>query len=98
MAARLVVTRGPRAGAEIVLGERRVTIGRDRGCDVVCDDASVATIHAEVHWEGESYRIADVGSLSGTYRNGGRIARAVLVDGDEIWVGKARFRFHAPVR
>jgi pSer/pThr/pTyr-binding forkhead associated (FHA) protein len=39
------------------------------------------------------YTAVDVGSLNGTYLNGGRIERAVLHHGDELQIGKFHLMF-----
>ena len=57
------------------------------------DDVTVSRKHAEiVHGDG-GYRIRDVGSLNGTYVNRVRVDAVDLRNGDEIQVGKYRFRF-----
>ena len=94
-AARLVVARGPEAGKQIVLAAERTTIGRDRNCELVIDDPTVSRFHAELYqWEGRYY-LRDGDSLNGTYLNRRLVGEAGLADGDEIWVGKARFYFRA---
>lgn len=93
----LMVMRGAAAGSEIALDEPCVTIGRDRSCDVVCDDTTVSRAHAELRRDGDDYTLMDTGSLNGTYLNRHPVAEVVdLTDGDEIWIGTARFRFHVP--
>ncbi|GAA0535755.1 hypothetical protein GCM10011581_24740 [Saccharopolyspora subtropica] len=92
---RLVIHRGPDAGTGFALGTPRVTIGRARDCDIVVDDATVARHHAELRWRDGAYVLEDRGSLTGTYLNRRLVERAELADGDEIWVGKARFLFRA---
>jgi predicted component of type VI protein secretion system len=93
--ARLVLRRGPDAGAGFVITAARTTIGRDRASDITFDDATVSRQHAEVHRVGDRYVIADAGSLNGTYVNRQPVERAELNEGDEIWVGKMRLTFHA---
>ncbi|GAA4862716.1 hypothetical protein GCM10025787_54950 [Saccharopolyspora rosea] len=92
--ARLVLSRGPNAGTGFAVTAPRTTIGRDRASDVVVDDATVSRYHAELHHEGGRYVLRDGGSLNGTYVNRIPVQEAaVLSDGDEIWIGKARFTF-----
>lgn len=72
-----------------------VSIGRGSPCEIVLDDVTVSRKHAEVfHVEGErGYRIRDVGSLNGTYVNRVRVDAVDLRNGDEIQIGKYRFKF-----
>lgn len=107
--AELVLTRGPLTGTRIA-ARGRVTFGRARDCDIVLDDASISPHHAEIHHTGpdqaaadqtgsdpgpDHYTLVDVGSLNGVHVNRRPVAEQVqLTDGDEIWIGKARFTFH----
>ena len=75
------------------LGDDIVTVGRGQESNIFLDDVTVSRKHAEiVHAEG-GYRIRDVGSLNGTYVNRVRVDAVDLRNGDEIQVGKYRFRF-----
>ena len=75
------------------LGDDVVTVGRGQESSIFLDDVTVSRKHAEiVHGEG-GYRIRDVGSLNGTYVNRVRVDAVDLRNGDEIQVGKYRFRF-----
>jgi pSer/pThr/pTyr-binding forkhead associated (FHA) protein len=75
------------------LGDEVVTVGRGQESSIFLDDVTVSRKHAEiVHGEG-GYRIRDVGSLNGTYVNRVRVDAVDLRNGDEIQVGKYRFRF-----
>jgi len=75
------------------LGDEVVTVGRGQESDIFLDDVTVSRKHAEiVHGDG-GYRIRDVGSLNGTYVNRVRVDAVDLRNGDEIQVGKYRFRF-----
>ena len=53
-------------------------IGRDPGCDIVTDDATVSRAHAELRALGEGWEVVDLGSSLGTWVNGQRIQRADL--------------------
>jgi pSer/pThr/pTyr-binding forkhead associated (FHA) protein len=90
---RLVITRGPDAGTGFTIGTPRTTIGRGRDCDIVVDDTTVSHRHAEVRQRDGGYVLEDGDSLNGTYVNRSPVPWAELVDGDEIWIGKARFTF-----
>lgn len=92
--AELMPTREPGPSVGIAITATCTTIGRDRACDIVLDDATVSRHHAELHHpEHARYLLVDAGSLNGIYHNRRRTPRAELADGDEIWIGKARFVF-----
>ena len=75
------------------LGDDVVSVGRGQESSIFLDDVTVSRKHAEiVHGDG-GYRIRDVGSLNGTYVNRVRVDAVDLRNGDEIQVGKYRFRF-----
>jgi hypothetical protein len=84
---------GGRAGETYPLTEERTTLGRHPAADIFLDDVTVSRNHAVVEREGAHFAIADQGSLNGTYVNRRRIERHVLVEGDEVQVGKYKFTF-----
>ncbi|MDI2031452.1 FHA domain-containing protein [Saccharopolyspora sp. TS4A08] len=90
---RLMITRGNAVGSGFVLQAERTTIGRDAICDIVVDDITVSKEHAEIRRRGEAHVLVDGGSLNGTYLNRLPVDTAELHEGDEIWIGKARFTY-----
>lgn len=75
------------------IGDRVVTVGRSPESDIVLDDVTVSRRHAEIERGERGFRIRDVGSLNGTYVNRVRVDAVDLRNGDEIQIGKYRFRF-----
>jgi pSer/pThr/pTyr-binding forkhead associated (FHA) protein len=75
------------------LGDEVVTVGRGQESSIFLDDVTVSRKHAEIMHGQSGYRIRDVGSLNGTYVNRVRVDAVDLRNGDEIQVGKYRFRF-----
>ena len=75
------------------LGDEVVTVGRGQESSIFLDDVTVSRKHAEIVQEQSGYRIRDIGSLNGTYVNRVRVDAVDLRNGDEIQVGKYRFRF-----
>ena len=84
---------GGRAGETYPLTQDRTTMGRHPAADIFLDDVTVSRNHAVVEREGTHFAIADQDSLNGTYVNRRRIERHVLVEGDEVQVGKYKFTF-----
>ncbi|WP_432479863.1 FHA domain-containing protein [Nocardioides sp. GXQ0305] len=91
----LVVQRGPGAGSRFLLDADQVNAGRHPDSEIFLDDVTVSRRHAEFHRAGESFTVADTGSLNGTYVNRDRIDRVLLNDGDEVQIGKYRLVFFA---
>ena len=75
------------------LSDEVVTVGRGQESSIFLDDVTVSRKHAEIVRGDGGYRIRDVGSLNGTYVNRVRVDAVDLRNGDEIQVGKYRFRF-----
>lgn len=75
------------------LGDEVVTVGRGQESSIFLDDVTVSRKHAEIMRERSGYRIRDIGSLNGTYVNRVRVDAVDLRNGDEIQIGKYRFRF-----
>ena len=71
-------------------------LGRAHGADLRLDDPTVSLRHAELSWDKDAgtFSVTDLGSRSGTLRNGEAIdGRVDLVHGDVIAVGKTELRF-----
>ncbi len=91
----LVVQRGPSAGSRFLLDKDVVSAGRHPESEIFLDDVTVSRRHAEFRRGPEGYRVADVGSLNGTYVNRDRIDEVQLQGGDEVQIGKYRLVYFA---
>jgi pSer/pThr/pTyr-binding forkhead associated (FHA) protein len=97
----LVVQRGPGAGSRFLLDKDVTTAGRHADSEIFLDDVTVSRRHATFTREGNTFTVADAGSLNGTYVNRDRIDTVVLKDTDEVQIGKYRlvfFQGHEPAR
>lgn len=92
-AALLLVRSGALAGARYLLDADVTTIGRHPEADIFFDDVTVSRRHAEITRSGGAFELIDQRSLNGTYLNGERVDRGVLVNGCEVRVGKFRLNF-----
>jgi len=91
----LVVQRGPSAGSRFLLDTEEVTAGRHPDSDIFLDDVTVSRRHAVFRRSPDGYKVADVGSLNGTYVNRDRIDEVLLSGGDEVQIGKYRLVYFA---
>lgn len=91
--ARLLVTRGPIAGAQFLLNRPVTTAGRHPDCDIFLNDATVSRRHVEFRLENGQFLLVDLDSLNQTYLNQEPIGSATLTHGDEIQIGKFRLLF-----
>lgn len=90
----LVVRRGPNSGSRFLLDGDLTTAGRHPQSDIFLDDVTVSRRHVEFRRTPEgTFTVADVGSLNGTYVNREPVDTAVLVNGDEVQIGKFRLVF-----
>jgi pSer/pThr/pTyr-binding forkhead associated (FHA) protein len=79
------------------IGDELVTVGRSPESKIFLDDVTVSRQHAQIFRReqqvGKGFRIRDAGSLNGTYVNRVRVDSVDLRNGDEIQIGKYRFKF-----
>jgi chromosome segregation ATPase len=71
-----------------------VTVGSSEGNDVLVEDSSISSRHAEVAVSATgNFVVRDLGSDAGTFVNGRRIKAYPLCEGDEVAFGSLRGRF-----
>lgn len=70
-----------------------IDIGRQVPDGLVLPLDSVSRLHARLSWVSGQWVLLDMGSSNGTMVNGVRTQRAVLKDGDEIVLGRAKLVF-----
>ncbi len=92
---RIAVVEGPSRGAERLLGDVPLVIGRDPGADLRLEDAAVSRRHLAIETRGEAYAVRDLGSRTGTFLGARRVGDAELADGDRIRVGDSLLEFRA---
>ena len=65
-----------------------MTIGRDKGNDVIIDNLIVSNFHAKIDKIGDSYILTDLQSTNGTFVNKKKIVSCKLKHKDKIIIGK----------
>jgi pSer/pThr/pTyr-binding forkhead associated (FHA) protein len=68
-------------------------IGRMLDNDLVIQDSLVSRHHAEIHLEGNKYKIVDKNSTGGTYINNKKIKVSSLYSGDVILLANVPIMF-----
>ncbi|HEX3764523.1 MAG TPA: sigma 54-interacting transcriptional regulator [Kofleriaceae bacterium] len=73
------------------LERAHAVIGRDAACDLVSEDARMSRRHSSVRFDGESWRVHDLGSRNGTFLDGAAAPhiggrRGVLATGDTLFL------------
>jgi len=88
MVAKLIVASGKSAGRSITLKHGKLLIGRAEECDIRPLGEEVSRRHCAVLQEAGGLTVEDLKSRNGTYVNGVRITKkVVVVDGDIVRVG-----------
>lgn len=73
------------------------SFGRDINNTIAIDDPFVSADHAVLTYRGRAWYLEDRGSTNGSFVNGERVAEPLpLGFGDEIQVGRVRFRLDRP--
>ncbi len=91
-ASRLVITSGPKAGAEIRLGSEPLTIGRSSESGLQILDDYTSSHHARLLLYGDDWVIQDLDSTNGTFLDGARVTSPTKVPvGTPVKVGQTTF-------
>ncbi len=80
-------------GQRVGLGVQVTTIGRVPESTIVLSDPNASRHHAEIHLDGDSFELVDLGSTNGSKVNGQKISRQLLAEGDELTFGTIQLRF-----
>lgn len=80
----------------IKIAGHRLRIGRGSQAELRLGGAGVALEHAEIVRRKDGLCLRDLGSVTGTYREGRRIEEATLGDGDEVAIGSYRLKIQHP--
>ena len=97
--AKLTVSSGlpGKVGQEIDLAQDVVTLGRAPSCQIVIDNDFASRRHAQIVRREQTYWLRDLGSKNGTVLNNEPLTNEMpLMDGAEIAIGEAKFRFVDP--
>jgi serine phosphatase RsbU (regulator of sigma subunit) len=91
---RLVALSGPSVGRIFELIGDVTVIGRSPDCDLILEPKSVSRRHARIVREEGEYRIHDLESTRGTYVDGRRVTRPIMLRAEAVvQVGEVALRF-----
>ncbi len=85
----------PDVGTQFTLDRPLTRVGRQADSDIVRNDRSVDPRHAEFRLDSGEFTVVDMGSAYGTYVNRDPVDEAVLMDADDVQIGKFRLGFSA---
>ncbi|MEX0592914.1 MAG: DUF3662 and FHA domain-containing protein [Nitriliruptoraceae bacterium] len=89
----LIVREGATPGIQTAVNGTRVTVGRQRSCNLTLDDSTVSREHAALIRRGEAWWVIDLGSTNGTRVNGTAAAEQPVSPGDMIEFGGVTVEF-----
>ncbi|WP_251359208.1 FHA domain-containing protein [Kangiella sp. TOML190] len=91
--AALVATTKPHIGEQYILQQGKNTIGRGKGNTVTIYDPAASSVHAQITFHANEWKILNLLSSNGTIVNGEKITDRTLSFGDKILIGHTEFLF-----
>ncbi|MSP23844.1 MAG: GGDEF domain-containing protein [Myxococcales bacterium] len=90
----LIAIYGAGIGRRIALDARqKMVIGREQDCAILIEDDTASRQHAQIAFDGRTYRLRDLGSTNGTFVNDVPRTEHFLSNGDQVRVGRSIFKF-----
>lgn len=81
------------AGLQIILMKDKLEVGRRPTADIVLEDGSVSSMHAQIIKQGEDWKVLNLLSSNGTFVNGEKVSEKFISSGDRIAFAGAEFVF-----
>src|SRR5262245_60969775 len=93
MRAVLEFTSGARRGQTVALeAGHALSVGRTSRAELVCDDPMMSGVHFRVEADALGFYLYDEMSRNGTFVDGQRVGKCVLLNGNAIVAGETTFR------
>lgn len=80
-------------GQQFVFDKDKMEIGRRPNSDIVLNDSSVSSMHAQIIREGDYWKVLNLLSSNGTFVNGEKVSERLLSPGDRIAFAGTEFVF-----
>lgn len=77
---------GPLIGKMYLMDQEETIIGRSEDVDICISDSRVSRHHLKICLVGDKVVLEDLGSTNGTFVNGRRVRRHMLVNGDKVHI------------
>lgn len=87
---------GDERGRVIPLVFQKTVLGR-KHADIIVRDLSVSSSHAAIEFDGQGFKLVDMGSSNGTFVGAEKIKQKPIAVGDEIQIGRSVFRLKKDV-
>ncbi len=83
-----VVLRSLDGGPSIVLDQPTMRLGRSATCEILWNHQGVSNLHCEFCYEGNWWKVTDLGSKNGVQVNGLDVASRMLMPGDRLTIAR----------
>jgi hypothetical protein len=91
----LVIVEGKDHWKDFRIMKTRMSIGRDKDCDIVIDDSHISSKQASIRVADDIVTLTDLDSSNGTYVNDQEITKIELKDNDIVKMGNTTLKFKA---
>jgi len=78
-------------GQQYILRKNKIEVGRRPNSDIVLNEASVSSMHAQLIREGNNWKVLNLLSSNGTFVNGEKVIDKILQTGDMIAFAGSEF-------
>ncbi len=78
-------------GQQYILRKDKIEIGRRPSSDIVLNEVSVSSMHAQLIREGNAWKVLNLLSSNGTFVNGEKVVDQILQTGDMIAFAGSEF-------
>ncbi|MDE0092166.1 MAG: FHA domain-containing protein, partial [Oligoflexia bacterium] len=85
---------GPKAGQEILLQKGLFVLGRESNCEISVPSSGISKKHAQITVKGDELVIEDLNSSNGTFIRGKQIKKAILKQGDKVFLHDVIFEIN----
>jgi pSer/pThr/pTyr-binding forkhead associated (FHA) protein len=80
-------------GMQFILGKDKLEVGRRPNSDIVLEDKSVSSMHAQLINHSGQWKVLNLLSSNGTFVNGEKVSERFIVPGDRIAFAGVEFVF-----
>ena len=80
-------------GQKFILAKDKLEVGRRPNSDIVLNETSVSSMHAQIIKDGANWKVLNLLSSNGTFVNGEKIVEKIIQLGDRVAFAEAEFVF-----
>ncbi|MDQ7049401.1 MAG: FHA domain-containing protein [Enterobacterales bacterium] len=80
-------------GHQFILRNNKIKVGRRASCDIVLTEPSVSSVHAQIIYDRNEWKVFNLLSSNGTFVNTKKVTESTIKMGDLIAFGGSEFVF-----